>query len=104
MLQKETKETKGQNASRPGAGPLFPLNDSGCALSIKQAPGTEPGREWSERQDLNLRRLGPKPSALARLSYAPTLRAGNIHKDSLSQRFFCFLPLGLEVNLHYVVY
>ncbi len=27
---------------------------------------------WSERQDLNLRRLGPKPSALARLSYAPT--------------------------------
>jgi|HubBroStandDraft_5_1064220.scaffolds.fasta_scaffold345928_2 hypothetical protein len=27
--------------------------------------------EWSERQDLNLRRLGPKPSALARLSYAP---------------------------------
>ena len=29
-------------------------------------------RKWSERQDLNLRRLGPKPSALARLSYAPT--------------------------------
>ena len=29
-------------------------------------------REWSERQDSNLRRLGPKPSALARLSYAPT--------------------------------
>ena len=27
--------------------------------------------EWSERQDLNLRRLGPKPSALAKLSYAP---------------------------------
>src|SRR2546427_5668506 len=30
-------------------------------------------KKWSERQDLNLRRLGPKPSALARLSYAPTL-------------------------------
>ena len=29
------------------------------------------GKRWSERQDLNLRRLGPKPSALARLSYAP---------------------------------
>ena len=28
--------------------------------------------EWSERQDLNLRRLAPKASALARLSYAPT--------------------------------
>jgi hypothetical protein len=27
--------------------------------------------KWSERQDLNLRRLGPKPSALARLSYVP---------------------------------
>src|SRR5438067_8464443 len=32
-------------------------------------------KKWSERQDLNLRRLGPKPSALARLSYAPTLGA-----------------------------
>ena len=31
-------------------------------------------RKWSERQDLNLRRLGPKPSALARLSYAPISR------------------------------
>ena len=31
-----------------------------------------PKRKWSERQDSNLRRLGPKPSALARLSYAPT--------------------------------
>jgi hypothetical protein len=28
--------------------------------------------KWSERQDLNLRRLAPKASALARLSYAPT--------------------------------
>jgi hypothetical protein len=27
--------------------------------------------KWSERQDLNLRRLAPKASALARLSYAP---------------------------------
>ncbi len=33
--------------------------------------------EWSERQDSNLRRLAPKASALARLSYAPTA-AGNI--------------------------
>ena len=31
-------------------------------------------KEWSERQDLNLRRLGPKPSALARLSYAPVTK------------------------------
>ena len=30
--------------------------------------------KWSERQDSNLRRLGPKPSALARLSYAPSRR------------------------------
>src|SRR5438874_708471 len=28
-------------------------------------------RKWSERQDSNLRRLAPKASALARLSYAP---------------------------------
>src|SRR5690606_28815516 len=28
--------------------------------------------KWSERQDSNLRRLAPKASALARLSYAPT--------------------------------
>ena len=32
-----------------------------------------PEKQWSERQELNLRRLGPKPSALARLSYAPTV-------------------------------
>ena len=36
------------------------------------------GEKWSERQDLNLRRLGPKPSALARLSYAPIRQEGNI--------------------------
>ena len=30
-----------------------------------------PRVKWSERQDLNLRRLAPKASALARLSYAP---------------------------------
>jgi hypothetical protein len=29
------------------------------------------GFKWSERQDSNLRRLAPKASALARLSYAP---------------------------------
>ena len=38
-----------------------------------------PGEKWSERQDLNLRRLGPKPSALARLSYAPSAKGHNIH-------------------------
>ena len=32
--------------------------------------------KWSERQDSNLRRLAPKASALARLSYAPD-RGGN---------------------------
>src|SRR4051812_41046384 len=32
-----------------------------------------PTKKWSERQDSNLRLLGPKPSALARLSYAPIL-------------------------------
>ena len=35
-------------------------------------PLTDEYKKWSERQDSNLRRLGPKPSALARLSYAPT--------------------------------
>src|SRR5688500_5894058 len=34
--------------------------------------GNSPKRKWSERQDSNLRRLAPKASALARLSYAPT--------------------------------
>ena len=41
--------------------------------------------EWSERQDLNLRRLGPKPSALARLSYAPTPRGRNIYGMTLGR-------------------
>jgi hypothetical protein len=41
--------------------------------------------KWSERQDLNLRRLGPKPSALARLSYAPTTGRRIFHNDRLPQ-------------------
>jgi hypothetical protein len=46
-----------------------------------------PERKWSERQDLNLRRLGPKPSALARLSYAPTTGPAVFHnaRDSQSE-------------------
>src|SRR4030095_14062476 len=36
-------------------------------------------KKWSERQDSNLRRLAPKASALARLSYAPNRRARNIY-------------------------
>ena len=35
------------------------------------APGTVNSAKWSERQDSNLRLRGPKPRALARLSYAP---------------------------------
>jgi hypothetical protein len=42
-------------------------------------------QEWSERQDLNLRRLGPKPSALARLSYAPIAGQGISHNGALLQ-------------------
>jgi hypothetical protein len=44
-----------------------------CAI-VKGEKGSEgfPCKmKWSERQDLNLRRLAPKASALARLSYAP---------------------------------
>ena len=44
----------------------------------KDSDGMQKGG-WSERQDLNLRRLGPKPSALARLSYAPRTGEANIH-------------------------
>ena len=49
----------------------------GLTLWTEEATGAGPTififrlKRWSERQDLNLRRLGPKPSALARLSYAP---------------------------------
>jgi hypothetical protein len=41
-------------------------------------------KRWSERQDLNLRRLGPKPSALARLSYAPIKLTGEQASTSLT--------------------
>ena len=47
---------------------------------------TEFEGEWSERQDLNLRRLGPKPSALARLSYAPITEPALSHIPALVQR------------------
>src|SRR5690348_5511170 len=45
-------------------------------------------QKWSERQDLNLRRLAPKASALARLSYAPTRWNAIIHNGRTAQRFF----------------
>src|SRR5580692_7565349 len=48
-----------------------PRQSSFATQSEMNAKWKSPGKEWSERQDLNLRRLGPKPSALARLSYAP---------------------------------
>jgi hypothetical protein len=50
------------------------INDS-CRWGLFEAvlPGLRgfSRGKWSERQDLNLRRLAPKASALARLSYAP---------------------------------
>ena len=42
--------------------------------------------KWSERQDSNLRRLAPKASALARLSYAPNRKAAVIFTCLSSQR------------------
>jgi hypothetical protein len=36
------------------------------------------GGRWSERQDLNLRHPAPKAGALAKLSYAPTLRGDGV--------------------------
>jgi hypothetical protein len=39
-------------------------------------------RWWSGREDSNLRPLGPEPSALARLSHAPTV--GKRRKNSMA--------------------
>lgn len=41
------------------------------SLSVTEIPAESQGGKWSERQDSNLRLRGPKPRALARLSYAP---------------------------------
>lgn len=38
--------------------------------------------KWSERQDSNLRLRGPKPRALARLSYAPTQKANGLRHQA----------------------
>ena len=65
-----------------------------CGPRVTRLPHAEEGtgvgarEEWSERQDLNLRRLGPKPSALARLSYAPTTGNEVSHKTTGAQSQF----------------
>ncbi len=41
------------------------------SLSVTVCHGQSENGKWSERQDSNLRLRGPKPRALARLSYAP---------------------------------
>jgi hypothetical protein len=63
-----------------------PINTVPKSLSVMLCHGESKTGEWSERQDLNLRRLGPKPSALAWLSYAPTT-ASYSHDYSHTQRF-----------------
>ena len=42
--------------------------------AVRRARRTAFFRFWSGRKDLNLRPLGPEPSALAKLSYAPLFR------------------------------
>jgi hypothetical protein len=42
------------------------------SLSVTAIHAGSQEEKWSERQDSNLRLRGPKPRALARLSYAPT--------------------------------
>ena len=53
-----------------------PMNMGPKSLSVMVCHGESKSGKWSERQDSNLRLRGPKPRALARLSYAPT-RAHN---------------------------
>ena len=56
-------------------------------------------KKWSERQDSNLRRLGPKPSALARLSYAPfTFQGVTLGSQSVSD-----LATLRNANIHLVL-
>ena len=57
-------------------------------------------KSWSERQDLNLRRLGPKPSALARLSYAPTPRAPNIRRATEQSKAISHSVIPIVVHPH----
>src|SRR6185369_11358141 len=59
----------------------------------------KPGKRWSERQDLNLRRLGPKPSALARLSYAPNAEGPSIPQAPANANSF-YVPFILLIGQH----
>src|SRR5437868_5584596 len=70
------------------------------ALALAESKGV---KKWSERQDSNLRRLAPKASALARLSYAPTRRP-NIAKDPHSATTICdYSPQNTIINLNLAV-
>ena len=52
---------------------IQPVDIGSKSLSVTASHAESKAGKWSERQDLNLRRLAPKASALARLSYAPNL-------------------------------
>jgi hypothetical protein len=54
------------------------LSFLGSRMTTPEYKALQGWKKWSERQDSNLRRLGPKPSALARLSYAPICRNHSI--------------------------
>src|SRR5436190_15796372 len=59
-------------APQLGNAPSAMLSESGGVAGLCHALQNRKKikRKWSERQDSNLRRLAPKASALARLSYA----------------------------------
>ena len=59
-----------RTAQRAHSDRASPIGKSGPNLRLET-----PKRKWSERQDSNLRLRGPKPRALARLSYAPITAA-----------------------------
>ncbi len=58
--------------------PLFSLEQHKYDIENAVERSSEHKNKWSGWQDLNLRHLAPKASALAKLSYTPIRKAGEI--------------------------
>ena len=111
------KELQGQAGLLPPS--LFLLRSPPAILHFHERPFREHGEkkargaypepsfsfQWSGREDLNLRPLGPEPSALTRLRYAP--KKTNLPDQKTSFRLgknegnFSIFPSSRQIKPHF---
>jgi Phage integrase family len=101
QIDTQNSVAAGQNGSTAVTWPVQVQHEKPPVFMLSKSlfvtPWHEESKEgkWSERQDLNLRRLAPKASALAKLSYAP-ICAHDWRKSAASQRLFLLISPALS--------